>query len=362
MDKRKKEFDIKRYDLSTDRSLRAYSAADEYLLHHFTNLDIKPTSFAIFNDRFGFLACHLHAFEPTVVLTHKSQERAMHLNLKTNNCPDPTFSYPLSTFDKEIDFALLKVPKSLAIFELFLYEITRNSLDDLTVIASFMTRHFSPNLLSISQKYFEKVEQSKAVKKARLMTLSQKKQVPELDLIDVINYNNQDYKQYWGVFSAKHIDYGTQYFLEHMELNPDDKYILDLASGNGILACEIQKKLANAEIHLMDDAYLAVESAKLNIQGKNIHHHFNNEMSIFEDGTLDLIVTNPPFHFEYEINIKIPLQLFKECYRCLKRGGNLQIVANNHLNYKTHLIGIFPLVEILSQNEKFVIYKCIKAT
>ncbi|MBL4708341.1 MAG: methyltransferase [Flavobacteriales bacterium] len=111
----------------------------------------------------------------------------------------------------------------------------------------------------------------------------------------------------------------------------------------------------------MDDSYLAVESAKLNVQGENIQHHFNNNLSDFEDETFDLIITNPPFHFEYEINIKIPLQLFKECFRCLKLNGNLQIVANKHLNYLTHLKSIFPTVQILAQNDNFVIYKCAKS-
>ncbi|MBL4708340.1 MAG: methyltransferase, partial [Flavobacteriales bacterium] len=50
---------------------------------------------------------------------------------------------------------------------------------------------------------------------------------------------NEGYKQYWGVFSAKHIDYATQYFLEHIKLNPTDNSILDLASGNGVIGNEI---------------------------------------------------------------------------------------------------------------------------
>ncbi len=76
--------------------------------------------------------------------------------------------------------------------------------------------------------------------------------------------------------------------------------------------------------------------------------------------TFDVIVTNPPFHFEHEINIQVPLTLFRECHRCLKTEGSLQIVANKHLNYLTHLKTNFTSVEAIAEDKKFVVYKCVK--
>ena len=49
------------------------------------------------------------------------------------------------------------------------------------------------------------------------------------------------YQQYFGVFSAKHIDYATQFLLEHLKVLPDEHSILDLASGNGVISTEIRK-------------------------------------------------------------------------------------------------------------------------
>lgn len=353
-------YDIKRHDSSTDRSLRPFSAADELLLHEFSNLSRKPEQVAIYNDRFGFLSCHLSSSNPMVVLTNKSQEKAIQLNLEANSLPLPRFTDPLSALPEKTDFALIKIPKSLDLFELTLQQISQNATKDMSVLAAFMTRHFSPKMIEIAGKYFEGVEQSRAVKKARLMILTKKRDVAELKLLDKLSYKEDSYQQYRGVFSAKHIDYATQFFLEHLDLSPTDQHILDLASGNGIIAKEIQKKNQAAELHLLDDSFLAVASAKLNIQGANIHHHYNNDLADFEDNTFDLIATNPPFHFEHEINITIAIQLFKECFRCLKDQGNLQVVANKHLNYLTHLKPIFSTVEVLAQNEKFIVYKCVK--
>ena len=355
-----KPYTINRYDSSNDKSLRAHSAADEYLLRGFKELNTIPTSIAIYNDRFGFLSCHLHEYQPSIILIKKSQQKAIDLNHRKNNLPEAHYASPLSSLKTKTQLALLKAPKSLALFELYLQHIVQNSTEEPTVLVAFMTRHFSPNLIKIAEKYFEVVVQSKAVKKARLATLTIKKEVDRAPLIDHITFKDHVYKQYWGVFSAKHIDYATQYFLEHLEVEPTDQCILDLGSGNGVIAKEISNKLPEAQIHLLDDAILAVESAKLNIEGANIHHHFENDLSSFGEATFDLIVSNPPFHFEYEISIQIPIQLFRECHRCLKINGNLQIVANKHLNYLTHLKAIFSNVNILSQNEKFVIYKCVK--
>ncbi|NOR44285.1 MAG: methyltransferase [Candidatus Delongbacteria bacterium] len=351
---------IKRYDLSEDKSLQAWSAADEYLLQAFKDLDNKPDHLGIYNDRFGFLACHLHGITPTVIITNKSQEKTIDSNLKANDLTSVNFANPISSLDTKMDIALVKIPKSLGLFQLFLEHISQNSTDDVTVICAFMTRYFTPNLLQIAEEYFEVVEQSRAQKKARLLILSKKKKVVKRDIITSLSYKDQEYRQYLGVFSAEHIDYATQFFLDHLDIKKTDQCILDLASGNGVIGNEIFKRLPDAEIHLMDDSYLAVSSAELNIQGTNIHHHFNNELSIFDDDTFDLIVTNPPFHFEYEINIQVPLELFRGCHRCLKKGGSLQIVANKHLNYKIHLERFFTTVQVVAKAKKFIVYKCVK--
>jgi len=360
VDNHKKILNIKRYDLSNDRSLRPHSAADELLLHQFNAIVDKPNQIAIYNDRFGFLSCYLNTYKPAIITTSKSQEKSISKNYSANQLPIASYVNPLGLIDQKIDFALIKVPKSIALFELFLLQILNNSSDNVTVIIAFMTRHFSPKLLTVSQKYFEIVKQSKAVKKARVATLTKKREVAKPEIIDRIRYNDKNYQQYLGVFSAKHIDYATQYFLDHIELSPSDNQILDLASGNGIIGNEILLKLPTAKLHLLDDSFLAVESAKLNVQGKSVYHYYDNDLSCFGDETFDLIVTNPPFHFEYEININIPIELFKDCHSCLKVGGNLQIVSSNHLNYQTHLKTIFPIVRVVSQNEKFTIYKCEK--
>lgn len=360
MDTTTPHYTIERYDFSKDQSLRAWSAADEYLLAHFSDAGKTPKLLTIYNDRFGYLACHLHAYSPTVIITQQSQQKAVDTNLEANGLAPLPYAHALSSFKRKMDVALIKIPKSMDLFRLILEQIVHNSLKEVSVICSFMTRHFSPRLVEIASEYFEVTEQSKAHKKARLLILSKKKKTIKKDCTHTLIYKDQEYQQYWGVFSAQHIDYATQFFIENMIIKDTDTLILDLASGNGVIAKEIQKINPKAELHLLDDTLLAVASAKLNISGSNVHHHNDNDLDAFKDEFFDLIVTNPPFHVEYEINIQIPIQLFKEAYRCLKPGGNLQVVANKHLNYKTHLEPLFRTVAVVAEDAKFLIYMCTK--
>lgn len=360
MSKGKENYTIKRHDMSSDKSLQAWSAADEYLIQYFNALENKKNEIGVYNDRFGYLTCYLDGKQANIVLTHKSQEKAILANIEANNLAAPNFSYPLSTLETELDLALIKMPKSQDLFKLFLEEISHNSTENLMVVCGFMTKHFTPKMLEVASKYFNVVEQSKAHKKARLLILKEKKSVSEKNMIHSISYKDQIYKQYPGVFSGSHIDYATQFLLEHIVVQEEDKRILDLASGNGVIANEIFKKHTAAEIHLLDDSYLAVASGKLNIEGEHIHHHCDNNLAGFDDNSFDLIVSNPPFHFEYEVNIQITLHLFKECLRCLKHGGQFQIVANKHLNYKVHLQALFSMVKVISEDKKYIVYQCVK--
>lgn len=354
------ELDIRRYDLSQDKSLRAWSAADEYLLNELADLESEPEHIGVYHDRFGFVTCHLEGLEPVTVVTNSSQEYAIRKNVSVNALSLPQIKTPLDSMDQLFDLVLLKIPKSLDLFRLYLEQIAQYSKEGVVVKCAFMTRHFTAKMLEIAGDYFETVEQGKAVKKARVLTLSQKKPHKKENLLNALVYKEQTYQQYLGVFSANHIDYATQFFLDNMEVLDSDERVLDLASGNGIIGGELLRQYPRLEMHLMDDSNLAVASAQMNVSGDAVHHYCNHELSGFDADSFDLIVSNPPFHFEYDVNIQIPLALFKECHRCLKPGGRLEIVASHHLNYKTHLAPLFSAVEIVAEDKKFVIYSCKK--
>lgn len=353
-------YNIQRHPLSNNKSLKAWSAADEYILNYLDQNSISKEGLVIFNDRFGFLSCLLHPYQPTTITSHKSQEKAILQNQYSNNIPPSAIQMQTILKDPvpKSSLALLKVPKSLELFQFFLFLLNQQIAKEALVVASFMTRHFSPKLLSIAAQFFEQVEQSKAWKKSRLLLLRQPKKNVDCNFVHSIPFKEQVFQQYFGVFSAGHIDYASQFLIQHLPNDNEYTHVLDLASGNGILAATMRQKAPNCSLHLLDDFYLAIASSKRNLSPHNTFFHYNNNLETFSDHYFDCILSNPPFHFEYEVNIEIAIGLFKEVKRCLKKNGDFFMVANKHLNYKTHLNLLFPKVHILKENQKFIIYKC----
>ncbi|MCK5776766.1 MAG: class I SAM-dependent methyltransferase [Bacteroidales bacterium] len=358
-----KESIINRYPKTNSTSLKAWNTADELMLNFLVENQLINSNIAIYHDRFGFLSTILAAQKTTSVILYKSQQKAIWQNLSENNIPKEStkYIYPLDKFEDKIDTALIKIPKSVDLFELYMQQLSQSLSKDAIVIGSFMTKFFSKSIIDIGEKYFDEVTQSKAHKKARLIVLKNPKPFKEKDLIKEIKYKDDTiFKQYPGVFSAKNIDYATQFFMENLKISEGDSKILDLGSGNGVLAWKARQINKTAKINLLEDNYLAIESSKLNMSKGETFYHFEDDLSHISNNSYDLVISNPPFHFEHENNIEISINLFSQVAKILKPKGSFQLVGNKHLNYKTHLSTIFKTMEVVAENEKFVIYDCKK--
>jgi len=357
-------FKISRYPHSENKSLRAWSSADEHLLKYVEEEKLELKNIAIYNDLFGFLSCILDQHKPLNIIGYKSQEKALHINAKENGIKldKNNLRNPLEALVDPISIAFIKIPKSMDLFKLYLNQLVEQLDDDAKVLCGFMTKYFSPQMLSIASEYFEVVEQSKAWKKSRILVLSKKKAYKAPSIKHTLALDEgQTLEQYYGVFSAKNIDFASQFLIENLTIHEDENTILDLASGNGVLALVAKNKKEDSEIHLLDDSILAIESSKINLSTKeNVHYHYDDTLNHFEDDFFDLVISNPPFHFENENNIEVALELFKGVYKSLKKGGRFTMVSSYHLNFKTHLEKLFPQTKIVCSNQKFVIYDCFK--
>jgi len=358
-----KEYHIERYPKTEQNALKAWNAADELMLGYLENEKLLSSKMAIYHDQFGFLSTLLSEYQPILVILYSSQHKAIQQNIQQNGKESKkiSFIYPLDELKETIDIALMKIPKSVDLFELYLQQLGSQKNNKTTLIGGFMTKYFSKQMLSVAGRYYEEVEQTRAHKKARLLILKKPKKIEKQELIREIKLDEHtSFKQYYGVFSAKHIDYASQFLMDHIQVLDMDRKIMDLGTGNGVLAWKIRQLSSEANINLLDDDYLAIESAKLNMKEGSNYYHFSDGLLHLSNNSFDLVVSNPPFHFEYENNIEVSLDLFRQVWKILKPGGRFQVVANQHLNYKTHLQKIFRSIEITAENDKFIVYSCTK--
>ena len=357
---------IIRFPLTKNKSLQAWNAADELIMENFQAND--NAVLAITNDRFGYLSCKLNHLKPISVIAFKSQELALNYNLEENqlSATEDSFVSPFNSFPNKVEQAIIKVPKSMELYRLYLEQICENSTDDIEITAAFMTKYFNKQMVEISEEYFENVEQSKAKKKARLIIMKGKRSFEKHELINNVKINDKlSLKQYYGVFASSKIDIATRYLLENLPLLKSEMHIMDLASGNGVIANHINDKYKNnkwqtPQLHLVEDSILAIESSKLNLQGDNFHFYYDANMESIEAESMDMIVSNPPFHFEHEENTEISLNLFRKAHSSLKSGGRFILVYNRHLNYNPFLKSIFEKTNFVAESNRFVVLECWK--
>ena len=361
MEFNQKKWNLERYPKTKNKSLRAWSAVDEFILSEIKKFEWESKQVSIYHDSHGALTCALNKCQPLSIIHLNSQLKATKKNFELNKIPFENLRWdnPLK-MNNPIDIGLLKIPKSIALFDFYLKSIHHYSKNDATILCGFMTRNFTPNMVSLAEYYFDNVSQTKAKKKARLLILKQpKKDINnQLGFHEIKNDLGLTIKQYPGVFSDKKIDYGTRLLLESIPKINDHDTILDLACGNGIIAAYIRAQNTKCNIHLVDDSFLAISSAKLNLSKENTYFHWKNDLNIKTDKKFNLITCNPPFHFEFENTIEIALNLFRNAKKHLTNNGTLLIVANRHLNYTTHLVKLFDSVKTIKSNDKYEVISC----
>ena len=354
-----KEYRFSRYPETDNLSLQPWNAADLHMLKMSGPLGYKFKNMVIQNDAHGVLSVCMQASVVKVVQNTYTQCKAVRINWNKNYCPTKTnlFALPMDLLPPW-ELAFQRIPKSLELFELFLVQLAQSANRDSQLLAGFMTRHYSPRLIKIAQKYADEVKQSLAWKKSRVLSISKWKPCENstYDLFNRYVWKGVEIKQYYGVFSAKRIDEGTQFLLENFRLEGGEQDVLDYGCGSGVIAKYLMHHYLHLRLQLLDDSAVAISSAKSNLPDLDpLRFHWRNSLKELDSASLDLIISNPPFHLEHENNMEIAIRMFKEARRCLRPEGRLVIVANRHLNYSTHLKKWYHSVRQLEFNKKFEI-------
>jgi 16S rRNA (guanine1207-N2)-methyltransferase len=174
--------------------------------------------------------------------------------------------------------------------------------------------------------------------------------------IELINHAN--------VFCRDGLDIGTRAFLPHLPKNLGSARVADLGCGNGVLA--IASALANPDAHytLVDESFMAVQSARENWQlalgDREAVIRTGDGLAGQEEDSLDVVLCNPPFHQQQVVGDFLAWRMFQQARSALVTGGALYIVGNRHLGYHSKLARLFRGVEQVAATPKFVILRARK--
>ncbi|MBW5480817.1 methyltransferase [Streptomyces bambusae] len=392
-------YDLTRFPEDPRDRLRAWDAADEYLLRHLAAgtgergpVELAGRRITVLGDRWGALVTALAAHGPAQITDSFLTREATVANLARAGVDEGSVRL-LTTQDappERIDVLLVRVPKSLALLEDQLHRLAPHVHAGTVVVGTGMVKEIHTSTLTLFERILGPTRTSLAERKARLIfctptgassaeeggtagnpwplvyTLGPDAGAGPAEGLTVVNHA--------GVFCADRLDIGTRFLLGHLPKGTGARRIVDLGCGNGILGTAAALADPGAELVFADESYQAVASARATYEA-NVAHvdvaHAGEGGSTAEfvvgdglaglpAGSVDLVLNNPPFHSHQATTDATALRMFAQARRALRPGGELWVVGNRHLGYHVRLRRLFGNCELVASDPKFVILRVVK--
>jgi 16S rRNA (guanine1207-N2)-methyltransferase len=363
-----------RQPYDSDPALQAWSAAD--LLLGRWALDAAPAPerpHIVYNDAFGALTTLLvkHGRQVTQVTDSSLTQRCTLWNLEANDLDGDnpilldSLSVPVPKPALGPPVVLYRLPKNLALLEFQLHQIRSYLPAGSVLAASGMVKEVHTSTLELFEKLIGTTVTDLAEQKARLIRATvgtapvprnpypTEFEVPGLG----IRLVNQA-----GVFSREGLDEGTRLLLQHFpKIGPGPRTIVDLGCGNGVLGLAAARRAPEAEIYCVDESFMAVWSAREGFRRNELGGRGSflagDGLEDFGKESADLILCNPPFHYQNAQTLEIALSFFDQARRVLRPGGELWVVANRHLGHHKALARRFALVHTAALSDKYIVLR-----
>ena len=366
------EFVLHRLPHCPNELLRAFDAADEYLLEYIAQQGAvgKDSRLLLLNDSFGALAVALSDLNPYAMSDSYLSQQATRLNLLANAKDEQsvTFLNSLALHSGFYDIVLIKAPKTLALLEDQLIRLRPHLNASTQIVLAGMLKNMPSSVWQLVDRLIGPTLPSKAQKKARLIFAKPDLLRPVIKNPYPVCYTleNTAYRivNHANVFSRDRLDIGTRFFLQHLPSQTHAGVIIDLGCGNGVVGLIAAERNPNAIVHFIDESFMAVASAEQNFRNafgeeRVAYFQIGDGLLEFASASADLILCNPPFHQQHAIGDQVAQIMFRESRRVLRRGGELWVIGNRHLDYHLTLKRWFGKVAIVAANAKFVIFKAV---
>ncbi|MEV3950806.1 methyltransferase [Streptomyces halstedii] len=374
-------FELARFPEDHRDRLRAWDAADEYLLRRTAGTeDDEPVpltgTVVVLGDRWGALATALAGHHPVQITDSYLAQRATRANLARNGA-DPDAVRILSVRDtppERIDTLLVRVPKSLALLEDQLHRLDPALHAGSVVIGTGMVKEIHTSTLRLFERIVGPTRTSLAVKKARLIHCTPDPALSTAPSPWPYRYELPDgtgavsgrtVTNHAGIFCADRLDIGTRFFLKHLPERTGPDRVVDLGCGNGVVGTAAALGNPEASLTFLDESYQAVASAEETFRantppGTEARFVVGDALADVPPASVDLVLCNPPFHSHQAVTDATARTMFQGARAALRPGGELWVVANRHLGHHVRLRRIFGNCATVAGDPKFVVLRAVR--
>lgn len=161
-----------------------------------------------------------------------------------------------------------------------------------------------------------------------------------------------EFETFPNCFSPEKIDKGTLAMLSHVDFSQGQK-VLDLGCGYGVVGITAAKFTGAAGVYMVDVDPEAILCSMKNAKRNEVEVAgiiWSNGVESLNEKDFDLILSNPPYHTDFEV----AKRFIEKGFNRLKIGGKMLMVTRRKEWYKNKFISIFGGVKIFEIDGYFV--------
>lgn len=267
---------------------------------------------------------------------------------------------------------LLQLPRSLAELEEISWTIARYADPSVTVLAGGRDKHMSRGMNEVLARHFDEVSAGRGWRKARVLTARLPRpaaalgdpRFPERAGDPELSF---ELFAHGATFGGAALDHGSRLLLRSLRERPPataPARIADIGCGNGVLAVSAALAFPAARVIASDQSAAAIASTQLTALEAGVEDRVTVERADASEavpsGWADLVLLNPPFHAGATVHAGVGQRLIRSCARALLPRGELRLVFNSHLGYRSLIEREIGATRQLARDRTFTVLSAIK--
>jgi 16S rRNA (guanine1207-N2)-methyltransferase len=347
--------------------LVAVDATDRLLLDEAaTVLAAHPDAVAVIDDSHGALtlgAVALHGARD--VRVHQDLlvgELALAANAERTGLTGSYRSLPLGPeLVRDARVVLAKAPKSLEALRELVQVVAADAHPEVTLYVGGRVKHMTLGMNDVLGEGFDTVSATLARQKSRVLVARGPR--PVRSSFPVCREHADlglTVCAHGAAFAGAKVDRGTRALLAVLaDAVPDAATAVDLGCGTAVLAAALATARPGLAVVAADQSAAAVASATATVAANRLDGRVrvvrDDAAASLPDGSVDLVVCNPPFHSGAAVSEDLAERLFAGAARVLRPGGELWCVYNSHLPHRDALRRIVGPTRQVARDPAFTV-------